>query len=114
VNHPIKMLSSTLVLGAGLSAAGAAYAADDATFNQCWGETTQQFAQVDDGQPGLGEHSSDPPGFTPGEGGREGVGNVSEDDPRFGEELSEGGQGAHANFVGAQMGLEPCDGPDVP
>jgi hypothetical protein len=115
VNRPIKMLSATLVLGAGLSATGVGYAADDATMNQCWGETTQQFAQVDDGQAGLGEHSSDPPGFTPGEGGRDGVGNVSEDDPDFGGlDLSEGAQGAHANFVGAQMGLEPCDGPPVP
>src|ERR671918_3190 len=56
------MLPATLVLGAGLGASGAAHAADDATLNQCWGETTKQFAQVDDGQSGIGEHSSAPPG----------------------------------------------------
>jgi hypothetical protein len=111
VNRPIKMLSTTLVLGAGLSAAGAAYAADDATSNQCWGQTTEEFAQVEDGQPGIGEHSQDPPGFEPGEGGREGVGNVSKDDHG---DLSEGGQGTHAVVVGAQMGLPECDGPPVP
>ena len=116
VNRLTKMLFATLVLGAGLSATGAAYAVDDATFNQCWGEITKQFAQVEDGQAGLGEHASAPPGFEPGTGGRDGVGNVSEDDPRFGGlDLSEGAQGAHANFVGVtQMGLDPCDGPPLP
>jgi hypothetical protein len=109
VNIPIQVLCGTVALG--LSATGAAYAADDATLNQCWGETTKQFAQVDDGQPGIGEHSSDPPGFEPGGGGRRGVGNVSAEDHA---PLSEGGQGVHANAVGPQMGLEPCDGPDVP
>jgi hypothetical protein len=114
MNRPIKMLSATLVLGAGLSAPGAAYAADDATFNQCWGETTKEFAQDPLSQPGIGEHSKDPPGFNPGDGGRLGVGNVSKTDPRFGGELSEGAQGDHAIFVGAQMELPECDGPPVP
>jgi hypothetical protein len=115
VNRPIKMVSATLVLGAGLSATGAAYAADDATFNQCWGQTTKEFAALGGPtHPGLGEHASDPPGFTPGEGGRLGVGNVSKTDPRFGGELSEGAQGDHAVFVGAQMELPECEGPDVP
>jgi hypothetical protein len=109
VNIPIQVLCGTVALG--LSVTGAAYAADDATLNQCWGETTKQFAQVDDGQPGIGEHSSDPPGFEPGGGGRRGVGNVSAEDHA---PLSEGGQGVHANAVGPQMGLEPCDGPDMP
>jgi hypothetical protein len=104
------MLFATVAFGVGLSATGAVYAADDATMNQCWGETTQQFAQVDDGQPGIGEHSSNPPGIDPGDG-REGVGNVSKEDHA---PLSEGGQGDHANTVGEQMGLEECDGPDVP
>lgn len=120
MTRPIHMLSAALVLGvgvgAGLSTTEPVYAADDAVMNECWGEITQQFAQVDDGQPGLGEHASRPPGFVPGQGGRDGVGNVSEDDPRFGGlDLSEGAQGAHANFVGVtQMGLDPCDGPPVP
>ena len=112
MTHHAKMLSAALVLGAGLGASGAAHAAaDNATFNQCWGETTKQFAQVDDGQAGIGEHSKDPPGFEPGEGGREGVGNVSKDQH---DDLSAGGQGIHAVVVGAQMDLPECDGPDVP
>jgi hypothetical protein len=114
VTSPTKMLFATLALSAGLSGTGVVYAADDATFNQCWGQTTEEFAQMSDSQPGIGEHSQDPPGFEPGEGGREGVGNVSEDDPDFGTPLSEGGQGVHANFVGDQMGLPECDGPPVP
>jgi hypothetical protein len=104
------MLFATLAFGASVNATGLVYAADEATMNQCWGETTAQFAQVDDGQPGIGEHSSNPPGIDPGEG-REGVGNVSKDEHA---PLSEGGQGVHANEVGEQMGLAPCNGPDVP
>ena len=111
MNRPITMLFAGAVLATGLGASGAARAADDATMNQCWGETTKQFAQVEDSQPGLGEHSSSPPGFEPGEGGRRGVGNVSKEDHG---DLSAGGQGMHANAVGPQMGLAPCDGPDVP
>jgi hypothetical protein len=109
VKSPIKILFATVAFCGSLGATAAVYAADDATGNQCWGETTKQFAQVEDSQPGLGEHSSNPPGIDPGDG-REGVGNVSKGDAP----LSEGGQGAHANRVGGQMGLEPCDGPPVP
>ena len=88
MNRPIKMLSATLVLGAGLSATGAASAADDATLNHCWGQVTKQFAP-------LGEHASAHSPFTPhpGEGGRQGVGNVSKEDHG---DLSAGGQGTHA------------------
>jgi hypothetical protein len=100
VNRPITILSATLVLGAGLSATGAAYAADDATFNRCWGQITKQFAALDDGQPGIGEHASSPPGIEPGEG-RSGVGNVSKEHAP----LSEGGQGEHAVDVGGNIGL---------
>jgi hypothetical protein len=113
VNGPIKMLSATLVLGAGLSAAGAAYAADDATLNHCWGQITNEFQAV--GEPGLGEHASDPPGIDPGEG-REGVGNVSKG---FGE-LGDGAQGEHAIAVAPssdefQSSLpEECQGTDMP
>jgi hypothetical protein len=84
------MLFATVALGAGLSATGVVYAENDANFNKCWGQTTKQFAQVDD---------------------RRGVGNVSKED--FGA-LSAGGQGLHANTVGMQMGLEPCEGAPVP
>jgi hypothetical protein len=109
------MLFGIVALGAGLSGTGVVYAADDATFNRCWGQTTKEFAALGgEEHPGLGEHSSSPPGFEPGEGGRDGVGNVSEDDPRFGTELSAGGQGVHANFVGAQMGLPPCEAKELP
>ena len=113
MKSPVKMLFATVAFSGSLGATGVVYAADDATLNQCWGQTTNEFAQAPDGKPGIGEHSSNPPGIDPGEG-REGVGNVSEDDPRFGTPLSEGGQGVHANFVGAQMGLPACDGPPVP
>jgi hypothetical protein len=113
VNRPIKMLSATLVLVAGLSAAGAAYAADDATLNRCWGQITKQFAALGgENHPGLGEHASDPPGFEPGTGGRDGVGNVS----KTHAPLSEGGQGEHAIDVGDDpgLGLECEDAPAVP
>jgi hypothetical protein len=108
---PIRMLCGVVALGVGLSATGVVYAADDATLNRCWGQTTKQFAQADDGQPGIGEHSSSPPGFEPGEGGRRGVGNVSKEDHA---PLSQGGQGVHAIAVGAQMGLPPCEGQELP
>jgi hypothetical protein len=108
VNRPIKAFFGTLVLAAALGVADVVYAADDATLNQCWGNTTEQFAQADDSQPGIGEHASSPPGVEPGEG-REGVGNVSKG---FGE-LSEGAQGKHANAV-APDDLEECEGPPVP
>jgi hypothetical protein len=78
------MLFATVAFGVGLSATGAVYAADDATLNRCWGQTTKEFQE--EGEPGLGEHASsqDEP--------RQGVGNVSKG---FGE-LGDGGQGEHA------------------
>jgi len=106
VNRPIKMLIATVMLGAGLGAMGVAYAAPEAKKNKCWGQVTKQFAATGT----IGEHSSDPPGFEPGEGGREGVGNVSKDEH---DPLSEGGQGEHAIVVGTQMGFT-CDDPTVP
>ena len=106
MNRPIKMLSATLVLGAGLGAAGAAYAAPEAKLNRCWGQITKQFAP-------LGDHASAHSPFTPdpGEGGRRGVGNVSKEDHGA---LSEGGQGEHAIAVGEPLGLECEDAPAVP
>lgn len=99
MNRPIKMVSATLVLGAGLGAAGAAYAAPEAKLNHCWGQITKQFQAV--GEPGLGDHASSHSPFTPdpGEGGRRGVGNVSKEDHGA---LSEGGQGTHAIAVAPQ------------
>jgi hypothetical protein len=120
VNRPIKMLSATLVLGAGLGASGAVSAADDATLNHCWGQVTKQFAALGGPtHPGLGEHASDPPGFNPGDGGRLGVGNVSKTDPDFdGVKLSEGAQGVHAIEVAPtsiQKSLpEECQGTEMP
>ena len=115
MNRPIKMVAATLVLGAGLSATGAAYAADDATLNHCWGQITKQFQAS--GEPGLGEHASSHSPFTPdpGEGGRRGVGNVSKEDHGA---LSEGGQGMHAIAVAPssiQSSLpEECQDTDMP
>jgi hypothetical protein len=102
------MLFATVAFCGSLGATGVVYAADDATGNRCWGQTTKQFAQAEDDQAGIGEHSSSPPGVEPGEG-REGVGNVS----KGFAPLSEGGQGDHANAVGEQMGLE-CEAKDLP
>jgi hypothetical protein len=110
VQSPITMLFATVAFCGSLGATGVAYAADDATNNQCWGENTSEFQA--EGQPGLGEHASNPPGIEPGDG-RRGVGNVSkdfDDDPEDGDNpLSEGAQGDHAIAVGG-----PCDGPPVP
>ncbi len=112
MTSPTKMLFAAVALGAGLSATGVVYAADDATLNRCWGQATKQFQAV--GEPGLGEHASRPPGFEPGEGGRRGVGNVSKD---FGS-LSGGAQGMHAIAVAPssiQSSLpEECQGTQMP
>jgi hypothetical protein len=100
-------LAMSFVIAFGL---GSVYAdpTNPATGNRDWGQTTKDFTRVDDGQPGIGDHSRDPPGFEPGEGGRRGVGNVSKED--FGP-LSEGGQGAHARSVGGQLGISPAPRP---
>jgi hypothetical protein len=67
VNRPIKMLSATLVLGAGLGMATEAWAQspqDPGTggqLNECWGQVASQTAQLDtpDGTSGggMGQHS---------------------------------------------------------
>ena len=120
MNRPITMLSATLVLGAGLSAPGAAYAADDATLNHCWGQITKEFQAF--GEPGMGDHASAHSNFTPdpGEGGRRGVGNVSKEDHGDPEVngLGDGAQGAHAIDVAPssiQDSLpEECQETEVP
>ena len=96
-------LSMSFVIAFGL---GSAHAdpTNPATGNRDWGQVTKEFTRVDDGQPGIGDHSRDPPGFEPGEGGREGVGNVTKD---VDGPLSGGGQGEHATRVGEQMGISP-------
>lgn len=115
VRRPITMLFAAVMLGGGVGAPGVVSAADDATMNRCWGQTTKQFAALGgETHPGLGEHASDPPGFTPGDGGRRGVGNVSKDHG----ELSEGGQGMHAIAVAPssiEASLpEECQGTEMP
>jgi hypothetical protein len=120
VKSPIKVLFATVGLCASLGATGVVYAADDATLNHCWGQITKEFAALGgEEHPGLGEHASDPPGFNPGDGGRQGVGNVSKSDPDFGGvKLSEGAQGVHAIAVAPssiQSSLpEECQGTDMP
>ena len=96
-------LSMSFVIAFGL---GSAYAdpTNPATGNRDWGQVTKQMTRANDGQPGIGDHASAPPGFEPGEGGREGVGNVSK--KGYGS-LSDGAQGAHARDVGGQMGVSP-------
>jgi hypothetical protein len=104
VNRPIQMLSAILVLGAGLGAAGAAYAAPDAKLNHCWGQVTKEFQAFN--EPGMGDHASAHSFVTPtptalgGDDepplGRRGVGNVSKEEH---DDLSDGGQGKHAIAV---------------
>jgi hypothetical protein len=63
---------------------------------ECWGEATNQLTHLDDGQPGIGEHVSNPipnnddPHDTP----RLGVGNQVEDTPA-----------QHGETVGAIIGI---------
>ena len=111
------MLSGAAAAAFGLSlVATVAQAAPEAKKNRCWGQVTKQFAALGgEEHQGVGEHASDPP-FTPdpGDGHREGVGNVS----KTHDELSEGGQGAHAIAVAPssiQQSLpEECQGTDMP
>ena len=80
-----------------------------ANINSFWGSIAHQM-----GQSGImGEHSSAAGTFTPnpGDGGRQGVGNLSKDDPRFDNpgadsntNLADGGQGFHATFQAARLG----------
>ncbi len=122
MNRPIKRLSATLVLGAGLGAAGAAYAAPEAKLNRCWGQVTKEFQAF--GEPGMGDHASAHSPFTPdpGEGGRRGVGNVSKEDhgDPLVNGLGDGAQGKHAIAVAPssdefQSSLpEECRGTEMP
>jgi hypothetical protein len=63
---------------------------------ECWGEATNQLTHLDDGQPGIGEHVSNPipdnddPHDTP----RLGVGNQDQDTPA-----------QHGEFVGEIIGI---------
>jgi hypothetical protein len=83
-------------------------ASNPAQLNQLWGGTSSQL-----GQTGImGEHSSSHGVFTPdpGDGGRDGVGNVTKDNEDFqnpegdGNNLSQGGQGLHALFQSVRLG----------
>jgi hypothetical protein len=66
--------------------------------NRCWGDITSDFAHIEAGI--IGQHSrAHDPIFRGENQPRRGVGNVSKD---F-NELSEGGQGDHADRVGEQL-----------
>jgi hypothetical protein len=88
-----------------------------AQLNAMWGGTVKQL-----GQSGImGEHSSSHGVFTPdpGDGGREGVGNLSKTDEDFQNpegtgttNLSDGGQGLHGLYQGVRLG-EPGLPPGV-
>ena len=55
---------------------------DDTGEANCWGKVTSSLTKNDDGQPGIGEHTSDPrPGDDDNETPREGVGNQHEGHP---------------------------------
>lgn len=80
-----------------------------AQLNQMWGSIASQMG----GSGIMGEHSSSHGTFTPdpGDGGRQGVGNLSKDDVRFdnpltdgGPNVSDGGQGLHAVFQASRLG----------
>src|SRR4029077_18951115 len=80
-----------------------------ANLNSFWGGIASQLAQSGI----MGEHTSEAGAFTPnaGDGGRQGVGNLSKDDPRFDNptadsqtNLADGGQGFHAVFQAARLG----------
>lgn len=79
-----------------------------ANLNQFWGEIASDLG----GAGIMGEHSSSHGTFTPdpGDGGRQGVGNLSTDDPRFvpldapDGDLAGGAQGLHALFQAARLG----------
>ena len=83
-------------------------AKNPATLNALWGVAASNLAQ----QGVMGEHSSSHGFFTPnpGDGGRQGVGNVSKDDPNFqnpegvGNNLADGGQGLHGLFQSLRLG----------
>jgi hypothetical protein len=66
----------------------------------CFGEISTGAAQIEDSQPGLGEHASDPiPGDDDRETPRAGVGNQAEDTP-----------GEHAQTVGPPiLGEGACE-----
>jgi hypothetical protein len=67
----------------------------------CWGEANSGLATSDFGDPGLGEHASDPvPGNDDRETPRDGVGNQPEDSPP-----------EHGAVVGPLFG-QPCENPE--
>ena len=79
-----------------------------ANLNSFWGGIAHQLGNAGV----MGDHSSSHGTFTPnpGDGGRQGVGNLSKTDPRFdnsasdGNNMADGGQGFHAVFQAARLG----------
>lgn len=57
----------------------------------CWGDVTTEFAQEDDGSPGIGEHASDTPTVEDDKPGRVGLPNIpiDEDTPNHPSEVGE-------------------------
>jgi hypothetical protein len=112
VNGSAKTLFAVVVLGVCLGARGVAYASPDATFNSCWGQSVKAFAALTPGI--IGQHSRASSGVTPdpGDGGRQGVGNVSKNTQTPpATNNGDGEQGVHANNNLAGVGLPACDGP---
>jgi hypothetical protein len=67
----------------------------------CWGEANSGLATDDFGDPGVGQHASDPVPSIPGrETPRDGVGNQEEDSPP-----------EHGAVVGPGFG-QPCENPE--
>jgi hypothetical protein len=67
----------------------------------CWGEANSGLATDDRGDPGVGQHASDPVPTVPGrETPRDGVGNQPEDSPP-----------EHGAVVGPGFG-QPCENPE--
>jgi hypothetical protein len=120
MSRPFNMLLAAVMLGTGVTSAGAVHAADDATLNRCWGQVTKEFQAV--GEPGMGDHASAHSPFTPdpGEGGRRGVGNVSKEDhgDPLVNGLGDGAQGKHAIAVAPASIQESlpaeCQGTEMP
>jgi hypothetical protein len=99
-------VTTTLVTNQGVQTFTSVNAAN---LNQFWGDIASDL-----GNAGImGQHSSSHGTFTPnpGDGGRQGVGNLSKNDPRFDNtgldshtNLADGGQGLHATFQAARLG----------
>jgi hypothetical protein len=96
-----KLLFAATLLSVSLVSTWGRAQDNPATLNRCWGDIVSQIGRLG----AMGEHSSSHGLFTPdpGDGGRRGVGNVTQED--FGA-LKDGGQGTHAITNGALLGSD--------